>query len=333
MSALTHDTFEVLSSFLTGAALDAVIGIVESLAKKQETVLVLNLKNKTHKCITESSGGVRFLEALGYVPRSGFYCVKTLPSPQVLSSALSALKKGATGESYLLEKAIEESIVAAREEARAARETMRQKKTCLVPEQGMTSLRLVAHLEASTSSSQQVAERRFSPDDRLCDVIHWLACSDSKTLNNSHSFERQDQPDSSGGPYWWCHGWDLSDVTLRPSKPLTAADANKTLHALGLWPSAQLSIRVKPLRPEQFLKPIPPPPCAAATSLKSETASSPTVDNKGGYRLGGSTNEQRLKPSEYVAVATSQGRFGRETESLAPRDHFNIKGKLVRSRA
>ena len=59
--------------------------------------------------------------------------------------------------------------------------------------------------------------------------VHFLGSlpEDSSVVEGSHSWELV----ASGhdAPFWWCHGIEIVDVTMRPERALTVADAQRTL--------------------------------------------------------------------------------------------------------
>mmetsp|Transcript_5848 Transcript_5848/g.10934 ORF Transcript_5848/g.10934 Transcript_5848/m.10934 type:complete len:516 (+) Transcript_5848:141-1688(+) len=327
-------------------ALNAVLGVVDKLLAGggvAQTALVLHLGSKSKlSCLAAGGAGVRFLHALGYYERSGFYVVATPPTAARLEQARGALERAMSDEAYLLADALETSASAAQSHASSTRAAMRKRAPRVEPEEGsgLMGTRLVIHVHAQHVPGQgggelQVLERRFAPDDLLCDVVHWLGCSPSKALEGSHSFELLEN--AAEAPFWWCHGWQLLDVTMRPPRPLGVEHATKTLQALELWPSAHLKLTLVPLGRKTDLPSSRTPSAKLQAASSSSSSASSTEEALGGGRyLAG-----RPKPSDIMASVTSEARFGdggdlagkssgeqtAAVEKSGSREHFRVNGR------
>jgi hypothetical protein len=309
----SNNVFESLAQALSSdrPALDAVYGIVEKLIvnPNDQTVTVLQLGGSLAP-IKSSEPAVNFLKELGYISRSGFLVVKT---PQGLHQARSAIQNAMSNEQYCVSSILESSRLAAIEEARYQRNLLRQKQIRPEPQEGsgQVSTRLVFHFNEDGAPSKTL-ERKFEPDECLYDVIHFLGTLDEEVLD-AHSWELNE---NAAMPFWWCNGWELSDITLRPPTKLSKADATKTLQGLGLWPSAQISVKVTKIDDSSSKV------NTASTTSKSGTSSATT----------GSTEQyvgSRPTPSMIMKSATS--RF--ESIPLTGKEHANVNRQAAAARA
>jgi len=193
----------------------------------------------------------RFLETLGTEPRTkaqvetflgriGFERAGewlTLPpnyNRNTLKAALDALSRiQETSGVYQsakrmleFEKAIEMSKATANEEERARR----AKFAALVPPVPAEGAAGTTRISVIISEGSPPLTRRFVADDTLADVVNWIGSERSvvcqKILEGS---------------------WVLRDETLLQKRPLNVhgGDLSKTLHALQLWPSATLNVRLQ----------------------------------------------------------------------------------------
>jgi hypothetical protein len=71
-------------------------------------------------------------------------------------------------------------------------------------------------------------ERKFASDESLMKIVYWLGAEQSSILPDKLTNKE----------------WELVDVTLNPKRVLDVElDAEKTLHAMGFWPSAELRVQ------------------------------------------------------------------------------------------
>lgn len=316
----SHNIFESMAQALSGnrPALDAVNGIVEKLLKnpKDQTVAVLQLAGSLAP-IKSSDNAVNFLKELGYNWRSGFLMLKS--APQSLYEAKSAINKAMANEQYNVSTLLESSRLAAIEESRYKRNLLREKKVRPEPSQGSGQVctRLVFHFNEDGAPSRTL-ERRFEPDECLSDAIHFLGTLDEKVLDG-HSWELVE---NSGAPYWWCNGWELSDITLRPATTLKKTDATKTLQGLGLWPSAQISVKVTKLDGSTSS-------ANSSKVTKSTQLSSSNKNESSGGLIG--ENYLRGRPTPSMVMKSATSRF--ESIPLNGKEHNNVNRNAAQARA
>lgn len=199
------------------------------------------------KFLSLKTSNPRFKETLGRTDRAkrasemflfniGFECqgewVAIAPTFDRLrlKNAIAALHRIAKTEAYLESKRIsdfnrvlEESQATADDEERNRRLRF-EKLLPLIPEQGAAG---TTRITVDVSKGSPSLTRKFHSDDTLTDVIHFVGSNRSivatKLLDDS---------------------WRLIDETLLHTRKMTKADQGKTLHALGLWPSATLRVRL-----------------------------------------------------------------------------------------
>lgn len=325
------------------AALDALHDLVQRLARGDTTAGVLQLSGTLASVKAAAGGaGLAFLQELGYTSRSGFWVRKAPsgggvgPAGDKLGCAAAAIRRAMGDASYQEAEAFELSVAEAWSDASEARHMLRQRPPRAEPTPPLPLTRLVFHFEGSEDAKGNAfgptLERKFAPDDLLCDVMHFIGSLDPRTGKSSsadsagppetHSWELVETTGSGVSastvpPFWWCHGLELADVTTRPARTFTLGDAAKTLQALELWPSAQ--VRVRPLA----LAPASPGGRAAAKSAARGRASGGGSGSGGsGQALGG------VRPSTKEVLASVTTRHGPALTGPSAgeqkREHFAI---------
>jgi len=130
---------------------------------------------------------------------------------------------GASKRRGEFENAIELSRASATEEERSRRAVFAAKLP-LIPIEGAAG---TTRITVVISEGAPSLFRRFVADDTLRDVIHWIGSERSIVANKLLE-----------------SSWSLVDETLLQKKVIGVDDFDKTLHALGLWPSATLYVRL-----------------------------------------------------------------------------------------
>mmetsp|Transcript_25979 Transcript_25979/g.30759 ORF Transcript_25979/g.30759 Transcript_25979/m.30759 type:complete len:460 (+) Transcript_25979:62-1441(+) len=299
-------------------ALDAINGILEKLIinPSDSRVTVLQLGGSLAP-IKNSENAINLLKELGYESRSGFLMLKTIPK-NLQETKLCLLQAKGT-EDYRIASLLESSKNEALEEAKNQRELLRKKPARPEPDPSNTFTRLFFHFnkDGEPESESKQIERRFEPDECLYDVIHYLGTLDESILE-SHSWELiENASSSSTSPYWWCHGWNLSDITLRPSRIIKKEDASKTLQGLGLWPSAHIRITVSGLAPS-----------LTPSGNKGANSNSIPVTE---FRSGGRENYVRSRPTPQQVMKQATARF--ESIPLNGKEHANVNRSAAATRA
>lgn len=212
-------------------------------------------------------GGRELLTAVGYLPRDGFLVLGQ--APRDLEGVLQALQKAiaSTHKSRMAGKS-----------RRAAAAEARGHAAWTSPEEPSSGARLTLLL------GQQRIVRTFDADDTLARVVRFLASLEpSKTpddyaCDGALTWRLLQERDP---PAWWCDAWRLRDDTA--GRDLSADDAHKTVAALGLWPSAVVSVG-----PVDLGDPAPaitrPPPATKPSDLRHQVQTrfddSPLLQNR-----------------------------------------------------
>jgi len=121
------------------------------------------------------------------------------------------------------EKVLKASLASADTEESARRKLIRPK----VPRQPSLGIAGTTRLNIFLGDDT-VLQRRFNADDTLREVIYWLGAEHSSHIPT----------------YLDSKQWELIDRTLFPHRRVDVLEnSHKTLQALGLWPSADISIQ------------------------------------------------------------------------------------------
>lgn len=292
-------------------ALDAIDKILQKLLKNpsDQTVTVLQLGGSLAP-IKSSEIAINFLKELGYQSKSGFLILKS--SPNNLNLAYEYISQAKGNEDYRISSLLESTRLSAIEDARQQRNLLKLKPLRKEPDVSSTFTRLVFHFNEDGEPERKI-ERRFEPDECLYDMIHYLGTLDEDMLD-AHSWELIEQSTSSSSLFWWCHGWEISDITLRPPRPLTKEDATKTLQGLGLWPSAQIRIKVSSLAP-------------VPTRNNQSGQSQPTASSSS----QGGDHYLRSRPTPQQIMKQATSRF--ESIPLNKKEHANVNRSAASTRA
>uniref|UniRef100_A0A7S2RT17 UBA domain-containing protein n=1 Tax=Rhizochromulina marina TaxID=1034831 RepID=A0A7S2RT17_9STRA len=292
-------------------ALDALAVIVGKLARnaRDHSVSVLHLSG-VNTCLKQHALVPNFLQEIGYKASSDFW-VYSRPDPAVLVLAQQAIDRARSSDEYQVAAAVTLSSSEADSRTAETIAAMRQRPPVHEPVIGEEAVtRLAFHFNGEARAA---LERRFAPDDALSDVVHYLVTLEDSRVPPSSSWELVE---SASPPFWWCHGWEVSDITVAPPRVFDLEDGRRTLQSLELWPSAQISVQrrrgagVTGGTTQQGN-------AAGVSSSTSAAASSPA--RAVGSRLGG-----KLKPSELLGKVSH--RFDNKTPLGGARKHFNVSG-------
>jgi hypothetical protein len=143
--------------------------------------------------------------------------------------------------------------------------------------------------------------------------VHFLGSLPEHAAVESHSWELV-ASGHAGAPFWWCHGWALVDVTMRPERLFTVADARRTLQGLALWPSAQLAVRPVPLGPGPAAAPRPPAPAA---------------EGRGAHDACGGGYTAAPRPSAAAVLQSVVGRATKGAASAGGREHYSVQASAA----
>lgn len=151
-----------------------------------------------------------------------------------LDNSLEALNEIQRSSVYMATKRIlefEKVMEASRATADAEELERRAKyaaKLPLVPPEGAAGTTRVTVI---INEGAPPLTRRFASDDNLLDVVHWIGSERSVVCSKLLDGD-----------------WILVDETMLQKKPLDfiGASGQKSLYALGLWPSATLHVRLRP---------------------------------------------------------------------------------------
>lgn len=301
------------SQALGAGALDAAAELVAGLTAdpRDSRLSVVQVSSGRFAALGQlaDGAGTRFLQELGYAKDRGFWLLRggRGADPALLWMAQQAIERARAGFGFRLAEALAASTESLYHDGEMARSQLHHKPVAPVPTGAAPKTRIFLRVMDSTGSSEVLRfERFFAPDDSLSDLVHVLGTLPDHQVPPSHSWELVE---STGGaaPFWWCHGWELTDVTMRPPRKLTKGDATRTLQALELWPSA--TVVVRPLA-----SPGAPTPAVRSAAAATVEARAPG----GGHYLGG-----RPKPSELIASVTR--RFDGRTPTDQGRKHYPIQ--------
>lgn len=280
----------------SSGALEALETLCAKLATNpnDETCQVIQLSGRLAAVrLTVDGAGLRFLQAMGYSQSKGFWVLKR-PDPAKIWMAREIIEKvKSDNPSFQLAVALDASTVSAYKDAETSRAALRRKPAVAEPEATTPRTRIRMTLKVSPTKFVKF-DRFFAADDTISDLVHAIAIRPDGELPSSHSWELVvSHPAAPAGhpPFWWCHGWTITDVTLRPPRVLTIDTATKTLQGLELWPSAQLCVET-------------------VTSAENTENSSGSASRPGSAAVGplggGQYLSRRPAPSEVIARVTKQ---------------------------
>lgn len=156
--------------------------------------------------------------APGFDMRPIATAVKVLEDVQANSEVYHALKRNQE-----LEKAMEVSVSSASQEELARRQEFVSQLPA-IPLEGAAG---TTRISITVAKGAPPLKRRFVSDDTLQDVVNWIGSERSVVAVKI----------SEGV-------WRLADKTLLQHRVFSKEDFPKTLHALDLWPSAELEVRL-----------------------------------------------------------------------------------------
>lgn len=213
-------------------AVDTLAYALNTIIKNPKVQKYRELK-MTNKSFAESIGSagpaaIYFLAAVGFEASGEWQVLKDEDTVRLWlgKSALETVQQSpqylVAKDDLLFQKAMEASKRVATEE-----ETIRRAKfERLVPPPTTPGAAGTTVIRVFVGPSN--IERKFASDESLMKIVWWLGAEQSSVM-----------PDKLKD-----NVWELVDVTLNPSRVVDVnLEGEKTLHAMGFWPSAELRVQ------------------------------------------------------------------------------------------